>query len=195
MKSNHSYRSHKLTVLQTSLLLAATVFASPTFANDISQIQGFKSSGSAKSGYLLAQVPASCRQVIARGGLRVREQPSISSKVVGTIQNNRNVTIQTDVATNGWVPISTPLPGYVYAQYLGMCDTAAAAAPPPSNCRRIVASAGARVRQQPSENAASVGVVKNNRRVIIDNLGFDGWVPITVPMRGYVQGSYLGYCR
>ncbi len=74
-----------------------------------------------------------------------------------------------------------------------MCDTATA--PPPSDCRRIIASAGAPVRQQPSDNATSVGVITNGRRVIIDNLGFDGWVPITVPMRGYVQGNYLGYCR
>ncbi len=192
MKSNHSYRWQKLPTVSTTLLLAATLFATPTFANDINQIQGSKSSGLQESSYLLAQVPASCRQVIARGGLRVREKPSANSRVVGTVQTNRNVTIQTDVTNNGWVPISTPLPGYVYAQYLGMCDTAA---PPPSNCRRIVASAGAPVRQQPSDTATSVGVITNGRRVIIDSLGFDGWVPITVPMQGYVQGSYLGYCR
>ncbi|BAZ40457.1 SH3 type 3 domain protein [Calothrix sp. NIES-4101] len=140
MKSNHTYRWRKLPVVSTTLLLAATIFVAPTFANEIEQTQGFESSSSERSGYLLAQVPASCRQVIARSGLRVREQPSINSRVIGTIQNNRNVTIQTDVNTNGWVPISTPLPGYVYAQYLGMCDTGAA--PPPSSCRRIVASAG-----------------------------------------------------
>lgn len=193
MKLHHSYRCQKSSIFPITLLLTATVFATPTFAKDINQIQGFQSSGLAKNNYLLAQVPASCRQVIARGGLRVREQPSVNSRVVGIIQNNRNVTIQTDVATNGWVPVSTPLPGYVYAQYLGMCDTAKA--PPPSNCRRIIASAGASVRQQPSDTATSVGVIANGRRVVIDNLGANGWVPITVPLRGYVQGSYLGYCR
>ncbi|HLO85080.1 MAG TPA: SH3 domain-containing protein, partial [Nostocaceae cyanobacterium] len=106
MKSNHSYRWQKLS-MPTSLLIAATVFATPSFANEINQIQDFKSSASGKSGYLLAQVPASCRQVIARGGLRVREQPSINSRVIGTIQNSRNVTIQSDVTNNGWVSIST----------------------------------------------------------------------------------------
>jgi len=30
---------------------------------------------------------------------------------------------------------------------------------------------------------------------MIDNLGSDGWVPITVPLKGYVQANYLAYCR
>ncbi len=86
MKFNHSYRWQKLPLFSTTLLLAATVFTTPTFANDINQIQGFQSSSLEKSSYLLAQVPASCRQVIARGGLRVRQKPSVSSKLLGTIQ-------------------------------------------------------------------------------------------------------------
>jgi uncharacterized protein YgiM (DUF1202 family) len=189
MKITNNYCPQKLPLISTPMLLAATIFLTPTFANDINEIHHLQSS----SLNLLAQVPATCRQVLARGGLRVRQQPAVSSKIVGTVQYNRNVTIETDVTENGWVPISTPLQGYVFAQYLGMCNTAKV--PAPSNCRRIVANAGAPVRKQPSENAPSVGVIANGRRVIIDNLGADGWVPITVPMQGYVQGSYLAYCR
>ncbi|WP_226587993.1 SH3 domain-containing protein [Microseira wollei] len=51
------------------------------------------------------------------------------------------------------------------------------------------------VHQAPSTDGESVGVVANGRRVTIANLGTDGWVPITVPLRGYVQSENLAYCR
>jgi len=115
----------KYTRLTSSILLTATVLVAPSFAADTNktQIQGE---------YLLAQVPDSCRQVIARNGLNVRRQPTANSEAVGIIDSARNVTIQ------------------------------------------------------------SLG--ENGRRVRIESLGTDGWVPITVLVRGYVQTENLAYC-
>jgi uncharacterized protein YgiM (DUF1202 family) len=115
----------KYTRLTSSILLTATVLVAPSFAADTNktQIQGE---------YLLAQVPDSCRQVIARNGLNVRRQPTANSEAIGIIDSARNVTIQ------------------------------------------------------------SLG--ENGRRVRIESLGTDGWVPITVLVRGYVQTENLAYC-
>ncbi len=115
----------KYTMLTSSILLTATVLVAPSFAADRNktQIQGES---------LLAQVPDSCRQVIARNGLKVRRQPTANSEVIGIMDSARNVTIQ------------------------------------------------------------SLG--ENGRRVTIESLGRDGWVPITVLLRGYVQTENLAYC-
>jgi uncharacterized protein YgiM (DUF1202 family) len=115
----------KYTRLTSSILLTATVLVAPSFAADRNktQIQGES---------LLAQVPDSCRQVIARNGLNVRRQPTANSEAIGIIDSARNVTIQ------------------------------------------------------------SLG--ENGRRVRIESLGTDGWVPITVLVRGYVQTENLAYC-
>ena len=115
----------KYTRLTSSILLTATVLVAPSFAADRNKtpIQGES---------LLAQVPDSCRQVIARNGLNVRRQPTANSEAIGIIDSARNVTIQ------------------------------------------------------------SLG--ENGRRVRIESLGTDGWVPITVLVRGYVQTENLAYC-
>ena len=62
----------KYTTLTNSLLLTATVLTvlvAPSFAADTNQTQ-------IQGESLLAQVPDSCRQVIARNGLNVRRQPT-----------------------------------------------------------------------------------------------------------------------
>ena len=115
----------KYTRLTRSNLLTATVLVAPSFAADTNQTQ-------IQGEYLLAQVPDSCRQVIARNGLNVRRQPTANSEVIGIMDSARNVTIQ------------------------------------------------------------SLG--ENGRRVTIESLRRDGWVPITVLLRGYVQTQNLAYC-
>jgi uncharacterized protein YgiM (DUF1202 family) len=188
----------RATLLTSALLLTATVFTAPSFAVNVNQTQAAQSSASTNtkiqnSGeYLLAQVSENCRQVIARNGLNVRREPTVNSEAIGIIGSGRNVTIQS-LGTNGWIPITAPLQGYVYGGFLGACGVATA--PPPSDCRRVVADTGLNVHQAPSTDGATVGVVNRGRRVTIENLGANGWVPITVPLRGYVQAENLAYCR
>jgi uncharacterized protein YgiM (DUF1202 family) len=174
----------KYTTLTSSLLLTVTVLVAPSFAADTNktQIQGK---------YLLAQASENCRLVIARNGLNVPRQPTANSEAVGIIDSARNVTIQS-LGENGWVPITAPIQGYVYGGFLGACE--AATAPPPTNSSQVAAVRGINVHQAPSTDGESVGVVANGRRVTIESIGRDGWVPITVPLRGYVQAENLAYC-
>lgn len=175
----------KYTTLTSSLLLTATVLVAPSFAADTDQTQN-------QGEYLLAQASESCRQVIARNGLNVRQQPTVNSEAIGIIDSGRTVTIQS-LGQNGWVAITAPLQGYVYGGFLGSCEVATP--PPPTNCRRVAAVRGINVHQAPSTDGERIGVVANGRRVTIESLGTDGWVPITVPLRGYVQSENLAYCR
>ncbi|MCU0547320.1 MAG: SH3 domain-containing protein [Oscillatoriaceae cyanobacterium Prado104] len=175
----------KYTTLTSSIFLTATVLVAPAIASEPNQTQN-------QDEDLLAQASETCRQVIARNGLYVRRQPTVNSEAIGIIDSARNVTIQ-NLGENGWVPIAAPLQGYVYGGFLGSCEVATP--PPDTNCRRVAATTGINVHQAPSTDGESVGVVANGRRVTIEGLGTDGWVPITVPLRGYVQSENLAYCR
>ena len=101
------------------------------------------------------------------------------------------MTIQS-LGENGWVPITAPIQGYAYGGFLGACE--AATALPPTNCSQVAAVRGINVHHAPSTDGESVRVVANGRRVTIESIGTDGCVPITVPLRGYVQAENLAYC-
>lgn len=141
---------------------------------------------------LLAQETASsCRQVTANNVLNVRREPSLEAAVVGTIAARRNVTIQNQ-GDKGWVPIVAPVEGYVFAEYLADCPSVPI---PPSLCRAVQTDIGGlNVRREPSVEAAIIGQVANGRRVTIENQGDKGWVPINVPLNGYVSAQYLAPC-
>ncbi len=62
------------------------------------------------------------------------------------------------------------------------------------NCRAVSAVGGLRVRQAPSLNAPIVDVLPNGRTVAIENLGRNGWIPISYPVNGYVSANYLNGC-
>lgn len=151
-----------------------------------------------ESVYQLAQGSDNCRSVAARNGLYVREDPTVYSRAIGVIPYGRNVTIVESRGVNTvggnpgakWMPISAPMQGYVYAGYLSSCQES----PPPKNCREVSARGGVYVRQDPSINSDVVGVVPNGRNVTIENRGANGWVPISVPLQGYVSAAYLTYC-
>ncbi|XZN89858.1 MAG: SH3 domain-containing protein [Microcoleus sp.] len=181
----------KYTSLTSSLLVTATALVAPSFAANKSPTP-YKVEVQNQGESLLAQIPDSCRQVVAGNGLNVRQEPTTDSKAIGIIGSGRNVTIQS-LGENGWVPITAPLKGYVYGGFLGECK--AANSPPPTDCRLVAALRGINVYQTPSTDGETTGFVANGRRVTIESLGTDGWVPITVPLRGYVQSENLAYCR
>jgi len=133
-----------------------------------------------------------CQKVLARNGLYVRIAPTINSRVAGAIQFGRNVTVESSESTQQWARISAPLAGYVWADWLGPCESAAYA--PPPNCRRVVARSGAAIRQSPGTGSAILGEVASGRRVTIENRGVNGWVPISVPLKGYISSSTLANC-
>ncbi len=205
-------------------LLSLAVTAFPTFSTAVSIApQGIQPSilGSTsfhkKDGYHLAQVSDNCRQVSASDGLQVRQQPSLSSTVIGFVENGKQVAI-TNRGASGWVPIYAPLNGFVSAAYLKSCASTSTPSPTPAPsptptptptptpsptststpssdlCRRVLASGGLQVRQQPSIGSTVVGVVADGQNVTIKNPGASGWVPISGPLQGYVSAAYLRYC-
>ncbi|MEW5859929.1 MAG: SH3 domain-containing protein [Cyanobacteriota bacterium] len=62
-----------------------------------------------------------CRQVRVAGSIRVREEASISSPIIGTLANRQRVTI-VNRGENGWVPISAPVSGYISGADLKYCS-------------------------------------------------------------------------
>lgn len=180
---------HASSTLTMSLLLTATVFATPSVA--MNPYERSSDQHNFSKNKILAQTSYSCHQVIAKRGLYVREKPTVYSNAVGVIAYRRNVEVAGGI-TNGWVPISAPLKGYVYADWIGSCQ---AASPPPSTCRRVVAQKGIPVQREPSSNSKTVGYISSGRRVILTGKGANGWVPISVPFKGYVPSDQLVYCR
>ncbi|WP_424100582.1 SH3 domain-containing protein [Moorena producens] len=61
-----------------------------------------------------------CREVSAPQGLNVRKSPSFDGDIIGIIADGSKVTI-VNRGSNGWVPISAPLQGYVTGKYLIYC--------------------------------------------------------------------------
>lgn len=178
------------------LSLSLSTFATPSIAASKATFLGIQPSDPErtpfqnKGKYQLAQVSDNCRQVSARSGLYVRREPTVYSTALGIIASGRYVTIENG-GTKNWVPISAPLKGYVFTDYLTSCQSP----PPPSNCRQVSAWGGVYVRREPSINSAVLGIVANGRYVTIQNPGANGWVTISVPLRGYVSADYLTYCR
>lgn len=216
----------KFVAVTTSLSLAVTAFSSLSIAASKATPQDTQPSVSETSlqkedRYHLAQSD-NCRQVLASGGLQVRQQPSIGSTVIGVVENGKQVAIKNSGAS-GWVPIYAPLNGFVSAAFLRSCasttpsptstpsptpspsptptpptptpsPTSSTSTPTSSDCRRVLASGGLQVRQQPSIGSTVVGVVADGQNVTIKNSGASGWVPIAAPLQGYVSAAYLRYC-
>lgn len=59
----------------------------------------------------------------------------------------------------------------------------------------VVAQKGIPVRQEPSSESKTVGFISSGRRVILTGQGTNGWLPISVPFKGYVSSGQLVYCR
>jgi len=188
--------SSKKSSALTVPLLTAAILATPMLSVSAIELRDNTSSSSnstlaAEIGTQMAQRPYSCNQVIAKRGLYVREKPTVYSKAVGIIAYGRNVEVAGGI-TNNWVPISAPLKGYVYANWIGNCQ---AKSPPPSSCRRVVSDRGIPARQEPSSDSKVVGYISSGRRVILTGRGANGWVPISIPFKGYVPSAQLVYCR
>ncbi|WP_009543030.1 SH3 domain-containing protein [Crocosphaera subtropica] len=145
-----------------------------------------------------------CREVSSDSLVNVKNAPT--GLIVGRLESADRVYI-IDEVEDGWVQISYPIAGYVYADNLTYCtgnssseqpsnyDNPTAANPttvPGSNCRQVSRDQ-LLVRQKP--NGEIVGQLTDEQRVMIANEGFNGWVPIEYPINGYVASQYLTDCE
>ncbi|MGG6295655.1 hypothetical protein ACQ4M4_14795 [Leptolyngbya sp. AN02str] len=71
----------------------------------------------------IAQEPNACYRVVAEDGLYVREEPTVYSEALAILNFGQPVTIAPDGTggTEYWAPIATPIPGYVWADWLAPC--------------------------------------------------------------------------
>ncbi|NER21900.1 MAG: SH3 domain-containing protein [Symploca sp. SIO1C2] len=61
-----------------------------------------------------------CRQIQSTSTISIRQSPSESATVVGTLNNGNQVTI-VNRGANGWIPISAPVNGHIPAGFLILC--------------------------------------------------------------------------
>ncbi|MDZ7965490.1 MAG: SH3 domain-containing protein [Nostoc sp. DedSLP03] len=61
-----------------------------------------------------------CRKIFVEGVLRVRQEPSINSPILGVLQSGQQVTIK-NRGKDGWVSISSPTNGYIPSIVLSSC--------------------------------------------------------------------------
>lgn len=136
-----------------------------------------------------------CR-VVNANGLPVVDEPNGS--IVGQLAANDQVFIANE-GFNGWVPIESPINGYVSAQFLTQCapgagstamDQETLATINGTNCRQVL-SPDVPLREEPM--GVVIGKLMQGQRVNIANEGFDGWVPVESP-NGYVTSANLGSC-
>lgn len=136
-----------------------------------------------------------CR-VVNANGLPVMDKPNGS--VVGQLAANTQVFISNE-GFNGWVPIESPISGFISAQFLTQCapgvgattmNQEALATVDGTNCRQIM-SPDVPLRYEPM--GVVIGTLMQGQQVSIANEGTGGWVPIESP-NGYVTSANLGSC-
>jgi hypothetical protein len=110
----------KSVTIPTLLLSALTAFVPPSTAASTATTQEIQTkkitSFQNESVYQLAQTSDNCREVAARNGLYVREEPTVYSRALGIIPHGRNVTVVENPGRNmvvgnpgvKWMPISAP---------------------------------------------------------------------------------------
>jgi uncharacterized protein YgiM (DUF1202 family) len=139
--------------------------------------------------------PDNCRRVKTSDGAALNVRATPSGNIVGTLPDRTLVTID-NLGANGWVPISSPQTGYIFASYLSPCTAPVAERPVlTSSCRRVAAKEGMPVRQNPSLNGAVLGTLIDGQDITIVNRGANGWVPISSPINGYVLAVGLVMCH
>lgn len=136
-----------------------------------------------------------CR-VVNANGLPVMDKPNGS--VVGQLAANTQVFIANE-GFNGWVPIESPINGYISAQFLTQCapgvgatgiNQEALATVDGTNCRQVM-SPDVPLRYEPM--GVVIGTLMQGQQVYIANEGTGGWVPVESP-NGYVTSANLGSC-
>lgn len=138
--------------------------------------------------------PASCRRVNTSGGVALNVRDAPGGDIISTLPDKTLVTI-VNRGANGWVPISAPQTGYIFASYLAQCTDPIVETPVLTNsCRRIAVKEGMTVRQNPSLNGAVLGTLIDGQEISIVNRGANGWVPISSPINGYVLAVGLVMC-
>lgn len=71
--------------------------------------------------FQVAQNTSACYRVVAEYGLYVREEPTVYSEAIGVLNFGEDVTTAPG-GTEYWTPISAPIQGYVWTDWLTPCQ-------------------------------------------------------------------------
>ncbi len=124
MKRTQSWK--RLSPLTVSFWLAAVMLifsADATHSRtqvDQSLTPEFTSSSNPSMLQLAQSFPNNCAEVIALSGLYVRREPTVYSEAIGILNYNTNVIAEAG-GTEEWLPISAPLRGYVWRDWVAPC--------------------------------------------------------------------------
>jgi len=145
----------------------------------------------------LAQGAGSCYEMIQEEGTYIQEEPTVYSQVLAPIYYGQEVAVASG-GTEYWTYISEPISGYVWANWLAPCQTVSQVPPGGvglDSCRLVSAEASIPVWLGPAESGLISGYIADGQTVTIENLGSDGWVPISEPASGFIEAENLTYCR
>lgn len=125
MKQAQSWK--RLSPLTVSFWLAAAMLGfsadvthSRTQVNQSSLTPEFTSSSNQFISQLAQSFPNNCAEVIALSGLYIRREPTVYSEAIGILNYNTNVIAEAG-GTEEWLPISAPLKGYVWRDWVAPC--------------------------------------------------------------------------
>lgn len=186
-----SFLQRTLTLTAGAALLT-TVFAQPSKADYtliLSQNQ-----------QPVSTVPGSNCRTVNTPNVDVRSEPG--GEIIGRLAQNQSVYIANE-GRNGWVPIESPVNGYITAANLKPCSPETANlypitendsdfTVPGGSCRRTN-QANVPVFTQPGGQI--VGQLNAGQTINIANEGENGWVPVETPINGYVDAAKLAPCQ
>jgi|GEM_PF-4990418 len=133
-----------------------------------------------------------CVQVAPQDGIYVHQKPSVYGEALAILLLGENVTVASDI-NDGWVAISSPIQGYVYADDLTLCDAEANVSF--NNCRQVTELTGVNVLETNVLDSFVVGQVAYGNKVKVEDVNIEGWLLLVEPIKGYVPEDNLSYCK
>ena len=163
-------------------------YAGKTFNGIINLIKNNAGTGNSNTGNGDQAYNATGKVINVTSTLNVRNQPSTSGTVVGTLKGDQTVTI---TAKNGsWYKISSPLVGYVHSDYISITNTSNGDQAYNATGKVINVTSTLNVRNQPSTSGTVVGTLKGDQSVTITAKN-GSWYKISSPLVGYVHSDYI----
>ena len=163
-------------------------YAGKTFNGIINLIKNNAGAGNSNTGNEDQAYNATGKVINVTSTLNVRNQPSTSATVVGTLKGDQTVTI---TAKNGsWYKISSPLVGYVHSDYISITNTSNGDQAYNATGKVINVTSTLNVRNQPSTSGTVVGTLTGNQSVTITAKN-GSWYKISSPLVGYVHSDYI----
>ena len=163
-------------------------YAGKTFNGIINLIKNNAGTGNSNTGNGDQAYNATGKVINVTSTLNVRNQPSTSGTVVGTLKGDQTVTI---TAKNGsWYKISSPLVGYVHSDYISITSDTSGDEVYNATGKVINVTSTLNVRNQPSTSGTVVGTLKGDQSVTITAKN-GSWYKISSPLVGYVHSDYI----